>query len=341
MTTLLRELITIPERVHKGDFVLRLTEGIEPEHARQTLAEYVVTEQLVGCFDQSLDLIRSAIESGTSKAAYLHGSFGAGKSHFMAVLHLLLQGNADARGIPEFGSILAKHDRWMRGKKCLLVPYHMIGARSMESAVLGGYVEHLRKLHPEAATPAVYLADKLFKNASDLREKMGDERFFAALNAGAEGGGGGWGAIGSRWDASSFEKACRAPASSETRTRLIHDLITRLLTAYDEIAAAGKGEAFVPFEDGLAAMSAHAKALGYHAVILFLDELILWLASHMADQPFVAREVQKVVKLVEAGNAKRPVPIVSFVARQRDLRELVGDHVPGAEQLTFADQLKH
>src|SRR5262249_4040844 len=34
-----------------------------------------------------------------------------------------------------------------------------------------------------------------------------------------------------------------------------------------------------------------------------------------------------------------PIPIVSFIARQRDLRELVGDHLPGAEQLGFADVL--
>ena len=37
----------------------------------------------------------------------------------------------------------------------------------------------------------------------------------------------------------------------------------------------------------------------------------------------------------------RPVPIVSFVARQRDLRDLVGKNVPGAEQLNFADALRH
>ena len=35
------------------------------------------------------------------------------------------------------------------------------------------------------------------------------------------------------------------------------------------------------------------------------------------------------------------MPIVSFVARQRDLRDLVGENVPGAEQLNFADALRH
>jgi hypothetical protein len=86
-------------------------------------------------------------------------------------------------------------------------------------------------------------------------------------------------------------------------------------------------------------MSRHAQSFGYDALVLFLDELILWLASHAADLEFVNREGQKVAKLVEAMTAERPVPIVSFIARQRDLRELVGEHIPGAEQLGFADVL--
>ena len=42
------------------------------------------------------------------------------------------------------------------------------------------------------------------------------------------------------------------------------------------------------------------KALGYDGVILFLDELILWLASRAADVSFVTSEGTKLVKLVEA-----------------------------------------
>ena len=43
---------------------------------------------------------------------------------------------------------------------------------------------------------------------------------------------------------------------------------------------------------------------------------------------------------MEAQTADRPIPLISFVARQRDLRELVGDHVTGAQQLAFGDVLK-
>jgi chromosomal replication initiation ATPase DnaA len=92
---LISELIELPERVRKGDFVLNLSKGVtEPD---KTLEQYVVTPQLVACFEDALGFIKSAVEAVSSKACYLHGSFGAGKSHFMAVLHLLLEHNAADR----------------------------------------------------------------------------------------------------------------------------------------------------------------------------------------------------------------------------------------------------
>src|SRR5689334_9340064 len=126
--TLIRDLIEIPERVHAGDFVLRLAEGVE--NKKQTLRDYVVTPDLVRCFDEALGLIGSALQTRSSKAAYLHGSFGSGKSHFMAVLHLLLQHDTDARAIPELAPVVDKHSAWLADKKFLLPTYHLIGATS-------------------------------------------------------------------------------------------------------------------------------------------------------------------------------------------------------------------
>lgn len=332
--TLIKDLIAIPERVHQGDFVLQLSKGVtEPE---QTLRDYVVTPQLADAFANALGFIQQAVQSGSSKAAYLHGSFGAGKSHFMAVLHLLLAGNTQARSLPELADVVARHD-WTHGRRFLLVPYHMIGARDMESAILGQYAEHVRRLHPEAPIPGFYLAEGLFRDARELRERMGDAAFFAELGAGAAGGG--WGELDSGWDAGRFEAAMLEPPHGEERARLVGDLIGRFFSAYRSLA--GGGESFVSLDDGLSILSRHAQALGYDAVILFLDELVLWLASHAADVGFVSREGTKLVKLVEATNADRPVPLVSFVARQRDLRELVGENLAGAVQAQFSDVLKH
>jgi hypothetical protein len=335
--TLLKDLISIPERVHQGDFVLKLSQGVE--HPDETLASYVVTPQLVQAFNDALAFIRSAVETRSSKAAYLHGSFGSGKSHFMAVLSLLLNGNVRARSLPELAEAVGRHNAWTEGKRFLVVPFHMIGARDMESAILGGYAEHVRRIAPEAPVPGFYLADGLFRDARRLRDQQGDQAFFSALNARRAGGR--WGRLAEGWDAQSFESAMLEAPAGEDRTRLVGDLIETFFESYRAMAAA-QGESFLPLDDGLAVLSKHARSLGYDAVVLFLDELILWLASRAADVSFVSSEGTKLVKLVEATHADRPVPLVSFVARQRDLRDLVGDHLAaGSIQTQFADSLKY
>ena len=60
MTTI-ADIFELPERVHQGDFVLRLAEGVE--RAERTLRDYVVTPQLARCFEDALALIGSAVEA--------------------------------------------------------------------------------------------------------------------------------------------------------------------------------------------------------------------------------------------------------------------------------------
>ena len=110
---LLKDIIEIPERVHRGDFVLRLAEGLH--HAEATVRDYVVTPQLEQCFDDALAFIKSAVEGHTSRACYLHGSFGSGKSHFMAVLDLILAGDRNARSIRELSNVIERHNAWTQG----------------------------------------------------------------------------------------------------------------------------------------------------------------------------------------------------------------------------------
>jgi hypothetical protein len=339
--TLLAELLDLPESVHQGDFVLRLSEGVADPTG--TLRHYVVTPDLAKNFDQALALVRDAVEGSTSKGAYLHGSFGSGKSHFMAVLHLLLAQDAGARAIPELSSVVAAHDAWLQGRRFLLVPYHLIGARSLDAAVLGGYVDHVRTLHPESGYPAVFVDGPLLDNARSLRQQMGDDRFFSALNEEMSRDAAGvnpWGDLDSGWDPVSFDEAASAERDYPARERLVATLVSTVLKGYADVARGGSS-GYVSLDDGLAAISAQAKGLGYDAVVLFLDELILWLASRISDTAFVSAEAAKVSKLVEAGNAARPAPIVSFIARQRDLRDLVGGHVSGALTTALTDVLAY
>jgi hypothetical protein len=229
MTTFIKELLDIPEQVQRGDFVLRLSEGVN--RAEETLRDYVVTPELQACFDNALSFISSAVHSRTSKASYLHGSFGSGKSHFMAVLHLILQGNLAARSIPELAPVISKHNAWAHENKFLLVPYHMIGAHDMESGILGGYVDFIRHTHPQAPIPGVYLAEGLFQDAQALRARMGDAQFFTTLSEG-KGGAGGWGDLEAGWDATRFEAAMEEPPGSEERSQLISVLLGTFFGSY-------------------------------------------------------------------------------------------------------------
>jgi hypothetical protein len=330
---LLRDLIDIPERVHAGDFVLTLSKGVGEE---STIRDYVVTPQLADCFDQALGLIQSAVEGRSSKAAYLDGSFGSGKSHFMAVLHAILRADPQARGKKGLVEVVAKHDAWLNGRKFLLVPYHMIEATSLESAVLGGYVDYVRRLGPDLPLPPVYRDEQLLADARDLRQKLGDERFIADLSAAEDDE---WGEAG--WDTRSLDVALAAPPGDPERKRLVGDLLGSHFKRYTQ-AVSGTTGSFIALDKGLAEISRHAKeVLGYDAVVLLLDELVLWLSSYVGDPLRIKTEAQKVSKLIESAEYDRPAPIISFVPRQRDLRELVGRDTTGATTESLFDTLKY
>jgi hypothetical protein len=68
---------------------------------------------------------------------------------------------------------VTRNNAWTEGKKFLLVPYHMIGARNMESAILGGYADHVRSMHPDAPIPGFYLAEGLFRDAQQSARTHG------------------------------------------------------------------------------------------------------------------------------------------------------------------------
>lgn len=330
--TLLRDVIDIPEQVHAGDFVLNLNYGVD--HTEATVRDYVVTDSLARAFDRALGLVENALRSGRSQAAFLHGSFGSGKSHFMAVLHALLGGSPAARGIPELAETIARHDAVLQGRSFLRLAYHLIGAQSLEHALFGGYIRQVRSLHPDAPLAALHHTDGLLDDAANLRRKLGDERFFADLNGGASGAGDVWAAFVGRWDAGSYDRAAAALPDDPERGRLADALVRTFFRSFTESGT------YVDIDTGLRVMAEHARGLGYDAVVLFLDELVLWLASRLPNRDFVSNEGAKVAKLVESADARRPIPLVSFIARQRDLKDFLGEAVPGAQQEAISDTFR-
>ncbi len=344
---LLRDLIPIPETLGGQDFVLKLTDGVTDAAARRTLDDYVITPTLAQRFEEALGLVKAALglSDGADgslhqgphqkgRAVYLHGSFGSGKSHFMAVLHRLLVGDQDALSRPELASVVAKHRSWLGTRRFLLVPYHMLGANSIEDRVFDGYVRVVQREHPEASLPALFDTDAVVRDAEGMRGRLGDETFLKLL--GDDSGDEGWGDFGGGgWTLEEYLAAKDAPHSSPERQRLATALVERVFPSQ-----AGRSGT-VEFAVGLEQMATHAKGLGYDAIVLFLDELILWLASRASQPGFIEAQVDRLVNLVESNRMQRPIPLIGFIARQRDLRSLIQRNLSGAQELDIDGKLAH
>lgn len=328
----LGEAFKIRPVVSATDFVLQLQSGVQDADA--TVGEYVVTDSLAAAFNQALDYVGSALEQARAQGIFIHGSFGSGKSHFMAVLDLILCGSGRARALPGLQQAIAAHQRLL-GRRLLTVEYHLIGAKSLEDALFSGYLATIRREHPDHKLPVLHRSDALLSDAG-RQLRRAPEAFLAELNAPSQTEGSGWGSFAGGWTQAGFAAAAAAPVGDPERSRLVSDLVATVSTAS---VIAGE---WLDISDGLAVMAAHAKSLDYDGLVLFLDELVLWLAAHLANRDFVSTEGSKVAKLVETGTGVRDLPIISFVARQRELQAFLGESsgATGAERMAVGDTFR-
>ncbi|WP_435173656.1 DUF6079 family protein [Gordonia hongkongensis] len=336
----LREVFDIAESTGGNDYVLRLSDSVEDTQLTQTIDSYVVTPALAEQFDTALGVVDAGLRTGENKAAFLDGSFGSGKSHFMAVLYAILGHAPQALSVPELQPIIAKHSA-IEQKKLLRLTFHFLGADTVESALFGQYLHQISQLHPGTAAPVLHSAGGLFADADRRRDAEGDEKFFATLNGSSTSGGTtvDWGrasvSVGA-WDAASYAKATVPDASTEIRARLQQALIATYFTSYS------RNTDWLPLEDGLAVIADHAKSLGYDGIVLLLDELMLWLSFIITERERFNAEVQKLTKLVETARGRLALPVISFVARQFDLTRWVATGTDsGATQQAAEQAIRH
>ena len=332
--TRVKPLLDLPESIYgiRSEFVEKLTEAVE--RPKRTAETYVVTSTLAEAFEKALKIVGASLRDARSRAAFLHGSFGSGKSHFMALLSLMLDGNEEAWRIPELHGLRAKNE-FVGTKKLLQLHFHVTGAASLEGAIFQRYVAWVREKHPQATVPGVFADERLFADGRRLLDELGDEAFFGKMNQGKTSDDD-WGAFGGdgAWTRERYE-ACATSTELPEREQLFSALVKSRFASYAE-----ESRQFVDLDTGLAVIGRHAKALGYDAVVLFLDELILWLATRASDSAWFHTEVQKMVKLVESQDSRRDIPFISFIARQRDLAEMVGEDYAGFENKLVRDSLR-
>jgi hypothetical protein len=171
----LRQTFSIPESHGAGDYVLRLSDSVERGRMRATVDAYVVTPAIAKAFDQAIGTVEEALRTHENKAAYLNGSFGSGKSHFMAVLYGVLGHAPEALAIPELQPTIAKHPR-ISEANLLRLTFHFLDSDSIESALFEQYLHQLHRLHPEAKPPVLHSAGGLFADAANRRAEVGTPR---------------------------------------------------------------------------------------------------------------------------------------------------------------------
>ena len=211
------------------------------------------------------------------------------------------------------------------------MPYHMIGAHDMESGILGGYVDFIRRTHPDGPDPRrLPRREVCSSDAEHLRQAMGDEPFFdraerrsrRAAAAGATGAGlGRRRASRPRW---------RPTPARRSDSQLVSDLVGKFFGSYDTPGRAGSGEAFLSLDKGL---SRHQPAR--REPRLRRADPVPRRADPVAGQPrrrtwsSSSRRGRSWPSWSRPRRPTGPIPIISFVARQRDLRELIGEPRPG------------
>lgn len=122
------------------------------------------------------------------------------------------------------------------------MPYHLPDSRSLDAAILGGYVAHVAKTDPGKPLPAVYRDDELLADARELRNRLGNEAFIAQLPEGDED----WG---SEWDTPSLDEAFAEARGGEKRRKLMGDLLAGPFTRYTR-AVRGEEDAFISLDEG-------------------------------------------------------------------------------------------
>ena len=187
----------------------------------------------------------------------------------------------------------------------------------------------MKQLHPDAALPAVHVSDTLMTPRTCASgwvmtsSSPGWARRPRAMMAGRT--------LGAGWDL----PATRPPSAH--RPRILSGGVG-VRTGEQLLQVLRRTADYIDLDRGLVVISEHAKSLGYDAVVLFLDELVLWLAFSVRDNEFFARESQKITKLVESSGRQPGDPVDLLHLPPDGLAQVVRRRRPPAQNRNALDR---
>ncbi|NUN14839.1 MAG: hypothetical protein HUU55_14505 [Myxococcales bacterium] len=316
MTKTIRDVFDLPraEDIRAMGFVVRLNDSLlNPEQQRKLVDDYVITPTVQRELPRILSSMKQVWTRGEEYGRFIHGSFGSGKSHFLTMLSLLLEGSDAAwdKFRPVFEPAAAtlgsgaEYQTWTQTANLLVVRAHMLTTRGKTTGLDWTVYTALNDtLKARGKEPFGYV------NAEAILDEVRAEAkaYGAAL----------WRRLA---DAGIIEdeKTFEAMAKDSALGREAFAKGWLKLKGRD-IATSGTD---LPWSQGLNRMAEHVKALGYSGIVFVLDEFLLWLAEK-SGQEFV-REINNLNVMVDHTTGQRALPLFVLIARQRNLKEFFPD----------------
>lgn len=293
-------------------FVVKLEEKSSEAKLHQLVSDYVLTPKVR---DELPDLFRNLhhrFERGEDQGRFIHGSFGSGKSHFLSMLGLLLEGSELAwqKDDATLRALAREHLDWIRRANFLVVRVHMLTGGQGVTFDRALYDAFNRALAQHSQPPFHFLhVDAILDEARDQARRFGSAFWQQLDDAGIVPG------------AEEFERLARgSPEDRERLARAYLDFLKR-----DPVTAGLNPN----WADGLHKLAAHAKSLGHGGVVFLVDELLLWLSEK--DRKEFKAAIHQLNVMVDHNTGQRVVPLFAFIARQRRLKEFFPDMVDDEE----------
>lgn len=336
MSLTIRDAFALPtrEEITAQEFVVKLRAEDDEARDAKLVADYVFTPTVEKELPLILDSMRHVFERGEEMGRFVHGSFGSGKSHFMALLAMLLQSRAVAWDKP--APVIERtrgHRDWLARANLLVVRLHMLTA---DEGAFDRMVYEASNRALEAAGKPVFEFLHVEGVLDEMRREAAQygDAFWEQLRKG---------------NVLASKAMFELMAAGEPRDR------EDLARAYLRFKGRDPRSAGIDpnWAEGLQRLCKHVKAEGFGGVVFFVDELMLWLGER-SESDF-KRAINQLNTMIDHTDGRRAVPLFVFVARQRKLKEFFPDmasddaleehlahHSERFEQTTLQDvELRH
>lgn len=273
---------------------------------RENVRDYVITPAVGAALERLVDrIIASCVRQEAGQGHYLHGSFGSGKSHFMSILGLILENNPVVweKDNEIIRSIENTHRGWLQEHPILVIPVYMLGQSTLRMACYNAANSRLQSL---GKPPCEFSdAEKVIASFRAEGERYGGEIVFQQFEQAK-------GITHKRFDR-------MANGDQEEK-----DTLAKAILEYRQAGRAEKVQLYPDkFSEGMAALTRHAKTVGFSGVVFMLDELILYLTGK-SGRDYID-EFNDLVALADNSALDRVVPLWTIVSKQRNIQETVPD----------------